>query len=77
MVARHAEPVTRMLKDESRRIKGFTDDLIASKLMAMGVLPGSVIRIIRRAPMDGGYYLQINGQNIALRVKEAESIIVD
>jgi Fe2+ transport system protein FeoA len=27
--------------------------------------------------MDGGYYLQINGQNIALRVKEAESIIVD
>lgn len=77
MVARQAIPVTRMDKNELRQIKGFADERIAAKLLSMGILPGARIRIVRIAPLHGGYYLQINGQNIALRVKEAESIIVD
>ena len=66
-----------MDKNEFRHIRGFSDDRMASKLLSMGVLPGSQIRIVRIAPLHGGYYVQINGLNIALRVNEAESIIVD
>lgn len=76
IATQQAVPVTRLLKKEIRFIRAFTNDRIASKLMAMGVLPGSSIQIIRIAPLSGGYYLRINGQNIALRPEEAESIVV-
>ena len=76
IASQKAIPVTQLLKRENRKIRGFTNDRIASKLMSMGVLPGATIQIVRIAPLSGGYYLRINGQNIALRPEEAESIIV-
>ncbi len=59
------------------RICSFTDDQLASKMMAMGALPGSTVEVVRIAPMGGGYYLKINGHNIAVRASEAASIVVE
>ena len=54
----------------------FMDNTIAGKLMTMGVLPGSRVKVIRKAPFKGGLYLKIDGSNMVLREKEAETIIL-
>lgn len=57
------------------RITRFTDDHIAGKLMTMGVLPGSRLRVVRIAPFNGGYYLKVDGMTIVLRNDEASNIM--
>ena len=54
----------------------FMDNTIAGKLMTMGVLPGSEVKVIRKAPFKGGLYLKVDGSNMVLREKEAEAIIL-
>ncbi len=58
------------------KIAHFKDDLIAGKLMTMGILPGSMVKVIRKAPFKGGLYLKIDGYNIALREQEAANIVL-
>ena len=58
------------------KIAHFTDDLIAGKLMTMGVLPGSMVKVVRIAPFHGGLYIKIDGSNMVLRQKEAEKIVL-
>lgn len=54
----------------------FTNDLIGGKLMAMGILPGSRVAVVRKAPFGGGWYVRADGSYLALRKAEAASIIV-
>lgn len=56
-------------------ISHFTDDRLAGKLMSMGALPGSEIRLVRKAPFGGGWYVQIDRQILALRKDELDCIV--
>lgn len=58
------------------RIDHFTDELIAGKLMTMGVLPGSKVQVVRIAPFKGGFYLKVDGSNMVLRKQEADNIVL-
>ena len=49
---------------------------MASKLMAMGVLPGSEVELIRRAPFGGAWYVRVDQQHLALRRPEIEAVIL-
>jgi ferrous iron transport protein A len=55
----------------------FLDERIAGKLMAMGVLPGSHVRLIRRAPFGGGWYVKVDNLLLALRQQEIECIVLN
>ena len=57
-------------------VAGFTNDQLASKLMAMGILPGSQLMLVRKAPFGGAWYVAIDQQFIALRRQEAAAILV-
>jgi len=57
-------------------VSHFRNPQIASKLMAMGIMPGSSIRMIRKAPFGGGCYIKVDNLLIALRESEALSIIL-
>ncbi|MGH1437817.1 MAG: FeoA family protein [Lewinella sp.] len=57
-------------------IVGFTRQELAASLMAMGVLPGSKIRYVRRAPFGGAFYLAIDHHFLALRQTEFEAIVI-
>lgn len=57
-------------------VTGFTNDQLASKLMAMGILPGSQLTLVRKAPFGGAWYVAIDQQFIALRRQEAAAILV-
>ena len=69
--------VTQLKKGHSGRVSKFTDDKIASKLLSMGVLPNSEVTVVKSLPFNGGYYLKVDGNNIAVRVNEAEHILVE
>ena len=53
-----------------------TDESLSCRLMAMGVVPGSLIQVVRIAPFNGGIILKINGRNLAIRHSEAAAILV-
>ncbi len=63
-------------KQALRTVLGFTDQHIASKLLSIGVLPGSQLQIIRKAPGGFVYFLKVDGVSIALRKNELQAIIL-
>lgn len=68
--------VATLKEKDSAIIDRFLNYNIAGKMLSMGVLPGSKVKMIRIAPRGGGFYLKVDGQNIALRVVEAENILL-
>ncbi len=42
----------------------------------MGILPGSRVEVLHRAPFGGGLYIKADNLLIALRSEEAEAIVV-
>lgn len=44
------------------------------RLMEMGVLPGTAVRFVRRAPMGDPLEVEIRGSHLSLRVSEAACI---
>ena len=57
-------------------IIGFLDEIIARKLLSMGVMLGNQITIVRKAPLGSVFYAKIDGINIALRENEMKGIEV-
>ena len=58
------------------KLAHYTNDDIASKLMSMGVLPGSSVEIVSKAPFRSGYYIKVDGNCIALRTSEADHVFL-
>jgi len=54
----------------------FSVSRLHQRLLAMGFTPGSMIRVMRRLPMDGNLYVEIGGRSVALRFAEAEKIAI-
>ena len=60
------------------RILRFKDTSgLEGKLRQLGILPGDAARIIRQAPFDGPFLLEIRGREIAIGSRIAEGIIVE
>ncbi len=69
------------LKDMRTGQRGVVKDLGGEgreslRLMEMGLLPGTQIRFVRRAPLGGPLEVEMRGFHLSLRAKEAESIRV-
>ncbi len=69
--------ITHLKKGEDAIVKEFTNGFIACKLMAMGLLIGTPISFIRKAPFGGAFYIKTKNHFIGLRVNEAQSIIIE
>ena len=51
-------------------IDRFLNEELAGKLLDIGIKPGAFIRLVRRAPFGGGWYVKVDRQCIALRKQE-------
>ncbi len=69
--------VTQLKEGHSGKIRNFTNDQVAGKLVTMGILPGSQVQVVRKAPFNGGFYLKVDGANVVMRGQEAESIVLE
>ena len=67
---------TQLVPGEKAMIVRYVDEKVAGKLISMGMMPGSQFLMIRMAPFGGGYYVRIDGVNLALRENEVKSIVV-
>jgi len=45
--------------------------------MALGLLPGMVLKLIRKAPLGDPLAIEFCGQVVSLRLAEADNLIID
>ncbi|MFT4644641.1 MAG: ferrous iron transport protein A [Planctomycetota bacterium] len=57
-------------------IISFKHQMVAKKLITMGVIPGREVEILRKAPFGGAYYIRVSDLYFAIRKAEAKTIIV-
>jgi len=59
---------------------GIVDELamhiFTTRMLAMGIIPGKKLTLIRKQPWLGSYYIEVDGHYIGLRVQEAELILI-
>jgi len=68
--------ITELQIGENAVIGEFSNCHVACKLMAMGLLPGSSISLMRKAPFGGAYYIKAKNHYVALRSNEALSVLL-
>lgn len=70
-------PFKNVLKPgKSGTVAQFSDDQLGSKLLTMGVLPGSQVEIVREAPFGGGVVIKVDNNYLALRKQEVQCILL-
>ncbi len=71
----------RTIKDlkikESANTISISDQELACRLTAMGVLPGTTIELVRKSPFGRAYYIKVDGVRMALREEEAVQILLE
>lgn len=70
------KPLAAFKEGEAGIIAGFSNDQLASKLIAMGILPGARLQLVRKAPFGGAYYVASGNFRVALRKSEAAGVLL-
>jgi ferrous iron transport protein A len=75
-MAENVKTVAEMELGESAVISGFSDEVLANKLLEMGFLPGTAIRFNFKAPFGDPICVTVSGFDLSLRIDEARAIII-
>jgi ferrous iron transport protein A len=62
---------------EATVIKLTTGGELGRRLREMGLVPGTTIRVIGRAPLKDPVEIKLRGYNLTLRNNEADQILVE
>jgi ferrous iron transport protein A len=58
-------------------INGFTDNLLALKMIEMGCIPGEKITLQHIAPLGCPFAFEVNGILVSIRKSEAQSVLIN
>ena len=47
------------------------------RLMEFGLLPGTTVRVVRRAELGGVLELEVRQTRLSVRIQEAQALVVD
>jgi len=64
-------------KGQKGVIRSFTNDVLSSKLIEMGCLPGELVQLSKVAPLGSPIAITISGYELSLRTEEAASVLID
>ena len=64
-------------KGQKALVKSFTNELLSSKLIEMGCMPGEAISLSRTAPFGCPLAITIAGYELSLRREEAASVLIE
>ena len=59
------------------RVIHYTDKHIESKMVTIGILPNTTLKLVRKAPLGGAFYVEGNNHIYALRKEEAATIEIE
>lgn len=58
-------------------VQQFSDSHMGGKLMTMGMLPGSLVELVRKASSGKTFFIKVNGFGMAIRKNEAANILLE
>ena len=61
---------------ESGIISGFRNSSLTLKLLEMGFLPGTMIKLNFKAPLGDPISIRVSGYNVSIRLDEAAIILL-
>jgi ferrous iron transport protein A len=61
---------------ESGVINGFQNSSLTLKLLEMGFLPGSKVKLNFKAPLGDPLSIRVSGYNVSIRLDEAAMILL-
>lgn len=71
-------PLSQLLPGQYGKLKSLNPERsVDQRLMALGLLPGMVLKLVRKAPLGDPLAIEFAGQVVSLRLTEAQSIIID
>ena len=62
---------------QSAVINGFTDNLLALKMIEMGCIPGEKITLQHIAPLGCPFAFEVNGTLVSIRKSEAQYVLIN
>jgi ferrous iron transport protein A len=62
---------------QSAIIRGFTDEEVSLKLIELGVIPGTPVTMIRKAPFGDPIAFACSGSLISIRLQEAITVLIE
>lgn len=75
--SKRSRKLTDLGSAESARAVYITDARLAGRLIAMGILPGAELQVVRSSPLGDALYIKADGLNMALRKEEAACILIE
>ena len=69
--------LAQLKKGQKAIILSFTNDVLSSKLIEMGCLPGELVVLSRTAPLGCPFAINISGYELSLRKEEAASVLIE
>jgi Fe2+ transport system protein FeoA len=73
-------PLNKLRPGESGRVAKIEDSLeerLASRIMALGFVPGTRVEVVRKAPLGDPVQFELRGSRISLRASEARHVLVE
>ena len=58
-------------------VQNFTNTQMGGKLMTTGMLPGSLVELVRKASAGKTFFIKVNGFGMAVRKNEAANILLE
>lgn len=71
-------PLSQLLPGQSGKLVSLNPERpVDQRLMALGLLPGMMLKLVRRAPLGDPVAIEFSGQVVSLRLTEAQNILID
>jgi len=70
-------PLTELSPDTTAKLSQLGGDRsFQRRLMELGLLPGTALRVVRRVPMGGLLEIEVRRSRVTLRMTEAAQVLV-
>ena len=66
-----------LAQGQQGRIAAVASAAASVRLMELGLVPGTILRVVRRAPLGDPLEVEVNGARLALRAVEAAALTVE
>ncbi len=63
--------------EEARIVKILGNGAFKQRLLEMGFVPGTKVKVVRYAPLEDPVEYEVKGYRVALRREEAERVVVE
>lgn len=71
-------PLSQLLPGQFGKLASLDPErAVDQRLMALGLLPGMVLKLVRKAPLGDPLAIEFAGQVVSLRLTEAQNILID